>query len=105
MCKEETMVIALKSPWQRRPCTYFRHTHCDTLMCWTVIHLCLSYRSKKESSESAVDGRLLAGLVQDVWDKCHQQKLSLLSRQKHEAEALLVVQRAQWIDHLTKTGK
>ena len=52
-----------------------------------------------------VDERLLGSLVQDVWDKfCHQRAL-LLSRQRHEGEALWQLQLHQWGDRLKELGE
>ena len=52
-----------------------------------------------------LDARLLAGLVQDVWDKFFQLKESLLARQRHEAEALWLVQQELWKQRLNELGK
>ncbi len=46
--------------------------------------------------EEELDVRLLSGLVQDVWDKFRQLKVSLVNRQRQEAEALWLLQREQW---------
>ena len=56
-------------------------------------------------SDTTLDTRLLAGLVQDVWDKFYKLKLSLLSRQRHETEALWMVQLGPWVDRLGDLGK
>lgn len=56
-------------------------------------------------SDATLDTRLLAGLVQDVWDKFYKLKLSVLSRQRHETEALWMVQLGQWVDRLGELGK
>ncbi len=45
---------------------------------------------------AAVDEALLMALVQDVWDKFVQQRSMLQSRQRHESEALWLLQRDQW---------
>ena len=54
--------------------------------------------------DPALDPRLLAGLVQDVWDKFYKLKLSLLTRQRHETEALWMVQLGQWVERLGELG-
>lgn len=51
-----------------------------------------------------MDCRLLSGLVQDVWDKFQELRFTLLSRQRHEAEALWVVQHLQWKDRMQELG-
>ena len=61
--------------------------------------------SNSSKSDPALDARLLAGLVQDVWDKFYELKLSLLSQQRHETEALWMVQLDQWMDRLAELGK
>lgn len=43
--------------------------------------------------------------MQDVWDKFYELKLSLLSQQRHETEALWMVQLDQWMDRLAELGK
>ena len=52
-----------------------------------------------------MDYRLLSGLVQDVWDKFQGLRFTLLSRQRHEAEALWLVQHVQWTERMDELGK
>ena len=61
-------------------------------------------KSKGSSPAHSLDERLLSALVQDVWDKFHELESSLVSRQRHEAEALWLLQRDQWTDRLTDLG-
>ena len=61
----------------------------------------------KESGMLAdtVDVRLLAGLIQDVWDKFFQLKESMYVRQRHETEALWIVQRELWKQRQIELGE
>ncbi len=51
-----------------------------------------------------MDCRLLSGLVQDVWDKFQELRFTLLSRQRHEVDALWGVQCLQWKDRMQEMG-
>lgn len=53
----------------------------------------------------SLDHRLLAGLVQDVWDKFREQRMSLLRRQRREAEATWMLQQEQWRERLNDLGR
>ena len=53
----------------------------------------------------SVDVRLLTGLVQDVWDKYIRLKESMQVRQRHEAEALWLVQQELWKQRQSELGK
>ena len=53
----------------------------------------------------AVDDRLLASLVQDVWDKFCSQRTLMLTRQRHEAEAMWMLQNQQWTERLKDLGE
>ena len=56
-------------------------------------------------SNGPVDVRLLSGLVQDVWDKFFQLKESMDLRQRHEAEALWLVQQELWRQYQNEMGR
>ena len=58
----------------------------------------------REGGQS-LDERLLASLVQDVWDKFCGQRRLLLDRQRHEAEAMWMLQHQQWTDRLKDLGE
>ena len=62
---------------------------------------------KKESYVPAdvLDVRLLALLIQDVWDKFFQLKESVQIRQRHEAEALWLVQQELWKQRQSELGE
>ena len=64
----------------------------------------LSARVHSSEGEQSVDERLLASLVQDVWDKFCSQRSLLLTRQRHEAEAMWMLQHQQWTDRLRDLG-
>lgn len=72
--------------------------------------LYIIYRQEGEQQQQGgggvtVDRRLLASLVQDVWDKFCNQRGVLLAREKHEAEALWLLQHQNWTDRLKEIGK
>ena len=48
---------------------------------------------------------MLASLVQDVWDKFCGQRTILLTRQRHEAEAMWMLQHQQWTERLKDLGQ
>ena len=52
-----------------------------------------------------LDHRLLAGLVQDVWDKFREQRMLLSRRQRREAEATWMLQQEQWRERLNDLGR
>ena len=52
-----------------------------------------------------VDDRLLASLVQDIWDKFCSQRTLMLTRQRHEAEAMWMLQHQQWTERLKDLGE
>ena len=56
-------------------------------------------------ASDALDVRLLAGLIQDVWDKFFQLKESVQIRQRHETEALWLVQRELWKQRQSELGE
>lgn len=58
-----------------------------------------------QSLGHSLDHRLLAGLVQDVWDKFREQRMSLLRRQRREAEATWMLQQEQWRERLSDLGR
>jgi len=47
---------------------------------------------------------MLTGLVQDVWDKFQDLYVSQQARQKHEAQALWVMQHLQWTQKIKELG-
>ena len=57
------------------------------------------------SRPGGVDDRLLASLVQDVWDKFCSQRTLMLTRQRHEAEAMWMLQHQQWTERLKDLGE
>ena len=56
-------------------------------------------------ASDTLDVRLLAGLIQDVWDKFFQLKESVQIRQRHETEALWLVQRELWKQRQSELGE
>ena len=77
-------------------------------ICVTVVIFAhsLSVKSRESGVASdALDVRLLAGLIQDVWDKFFQLKESVQIRQRHETEALWLVQRELWKQRQSELGK
>ena len=78
------------------------------ILCGTILYL---YSSPTDTSKEngttrdPLDVRLLTGLVQDVWDKFFHLKESVLIRQKHETEALWLVQQELWRQRLSELGE
>jgi len=58
-----------------------------------------------QSLGHSLDHRLLAGLVQDVWDKFREQRMLLSRRQRREAEATWMLQQEQWRERLNDLGR
>ena len=76
------------------------HVHCIM-----VIFFAHSPSVKSRESGDTLDVRLLAGLIQDVWDKFFQLKESVQIRQRHETEALWLVQRELWKQRQSELGE
>ena len=57
------------------------------------------------SAGDTLDVRLLTGLIQDVWDKFFQLKESVQIRQRHETEALWLVQKELWKQRQNELGE
>lgn len=55
--------------------------------------------------DDAVDCKLLAGLVEDVWDRFQNARLIHSNRQRHEAETVWLMQRLQWKEKLQELGE
>ena len=66
---------------------------------------CTAAAPHSREGGQSLDERLLASLVQDVWDKFCGQRRLLLDRQRHEAEAMWMLQHQQWTDRLKDLGE